>query len=366
MKVLNILIAIDYNQRAYQWIEYLIDAGHFVSVVESEDNAQWLSDFNYHLEIVSKNNIQAFSYDMYLDWNDVLPTLSIPRCIIEIFSCPRQLFKTRWQLIKDSQVLLLSEGSPTHLDTLDTMMTECFIEGIIYFTREQKPRWIKQKKQVKSNVFREWQALESGLKALSQYYQHFDAHDKFSPPFFSESTKRTFHSKKYFFSSEQLEVFVLYCLTLLNGRQNALYAYDYQVKNKIITKYIDIDVQLNHDALCQAIFHDIYAITVYPLYRYHGFKSHQSPVLISYNSKPIPFAHHRFIIQFDTESQHFSFTYPKSCYFFNNLSRLIRHFHEQWDSWKCGAIQHFYDMLYHRPIPVACNETSYLPNKTIH
>ncbi|PJD91322.1 MAG: hypothetical protein CK424_07290, partial [Legionella sp.] len=352
MKVLKVLIAVEYGQLAKRIITYLIDAGHFVSIINTNQNEDWLCFFDYNLDIVSIDDVHDSDYDLLLDWNDVLPNASIPRGVIHLIRQENSYhailsITTKKFFFWQSRVEMSFSTIHDNLDSIFEQIAESFIDSFVFFIRNEKKKPLKTVSHSNErDFFCELLLLDRQLIELSKFYDQLEAHESKFNIAVIKSSYKNFYSNKYFFSPEQLEFFTLYWQTLFNSRTDALYCYDLNINGKIITKCINLKTNFKYSQLSQLISQEVYQIANNCFYIFHKRTPLSSQILINYDRDGFEKEDYAFVLNFNSQTNTLNIKYPSSFYFLDNLEALIDNFHRKWIDFNQKNCP-LYDILYH-------------------
>ena len=142
MKVLRVLLAAPSDRLSIMLVNYLIDGGHFVDIIEHKDAARWLKVSNFNLRMISHDTIDASSYDVLIDLDDVLSPINIPRLVFELHptesSCVLRIVlwdEVHVELSRGDVPCVVEVTSHQNLDAFFEEVTELFIDAVVSLVR---------------------------------------------------------------------------------------------------------------------------------------------------------------------------------------------------------------------------------------
>lgn len=277
MKILNILISIDqFNNLSKNFIDYLIDSGNFVSVLSKDENTEWSHGYSYNLNIIKEFNFTKYDWciDLSLNSSKLWANNQIIFIILEknsdfIFATTNSLQKIIQTKTYNSDYFLSKQYNTTNMLQ---QLTELFIDTIIELQRssdddELAPMYLD----INNNLFDNFLLYLFKLEKLEKFYEENTNSDELVK--FNEKVKimtelsiNASHVKNTIDFQASLknidfQVILICFLSLLNGRQNGIYSYQYGINPKSIDKFITFTDDLSVTELKKLINNKLYDIT---------------------------------------------------------------------------------------------------------
>lgn len=294
MRTLRFLVVGSYNQFTGMLVDYLVDCGYFVDIIDDLDTKYWLNLATQNIKLVDKSGLNEKAYDYMLNVKNKKINICIPEIRVEVKVRNKRLF-VQVQLLNGDKLCELVNSEVDFdcnrvlLDALHysySQITESFIDAVIILSRTDANDLSYEKAALaQNNVLSKLIQANEQLQLLQKYYQRCDLNEsKFIFRLFDNNLRHIeFYSNEQHFSQEQLEIFTLYLLMLLNARNSALYSYDLKLGKKTLTKYIDLSADTNYTQLVKLVNSNHYKIMNNIFYINHcqaRFNIPQSPGLI--------------------------------------------------------------------------------------
>ena len=196
MRVLRILIDAVSGRFSNMLVDYLINSGHVVDVVDSEHSDSWLTAANFNLKVVAKDALDSSCYDFLIDFEGTLGSIDIPRLV---FYSPKtqQQDKFLIGIMHDDAYLELSKAyvrCNTGLNINENLRTffeevaELFVDAIVSLMRiSTSPINYQENTQICNTVFLNYVQLDRALQVLHQFYQEINVKNSIwsAPPLYS-------------------------------------------------------------------------------------------------------------------------------------------------------------------------------------
>lgn len=339
MKVLKFLVAVEHDNFFARVVDYLIDCGHFVDIIDSVAVEPWLDLATHNIKVVNLSNLIAEDYDYLLDFNHLNNCLPIPRLeySIEVYETGfnAQFFRNlscNLSLLAKRQINLMQNQLPLQqLGYIFEELTELFIDGIVFLLRENEAVSNTSNFELINNKFDELLAYKNSLTKLSDYYKQINENEEVKFKLIGLNNEHAPEYKNftanYKLGIEEFEFFAIWLLTLFNARQKSVYHYDLAIKNKVVSKYITIDPNLSYLQICELINDSIYDIVNNTFYSTHGFADFYADICLEYDvSTPTTRANSPLVFCYISEIQQLSVEYDSRLYFLDNLPEFYDYF----------------------------------------
>ena len=354
MKVLKFLIHTDYNLLSKKIIEYLIDAGHFVWVVDSDENTtqEWSRNFTHNFEIIKNEDIEESKFDYLLSFTNGGEDYTIPKIEIRFkFSVSKVIVNVLLTKGNKSSIVVRCDTKFTG-DTIDILydeITGAFIDAVVYLLRFGNDNLRFSRRSINGDDVSNLLKYEKQVDALTTYYQSIDTEDVFFVQNLGVSSKRhrrfnIMLGKEHRWEREDLEIFAIYLLALLNGRREDVYGYDCYLSRKI-SKFISIKLPDRKNDLLAQLNNKTYDLVRERFYeRVPPYKcSITNDVAIGYDNVP-PFREYLLSIVYSNKREEIVIRYTEGLDFFDEIKEHVVNFLERYSSFKLNRCN-FSDLL---------------------
>ncbi|MDQ5920528.1 MAG: hypothetical protein QG673_584 [Pseudomonadota bacterium] len=350
MRVLNFLITTKYNILLHAIVDYLIDRGHFVTVIDSE----WLTkNITLNFKLMHLEDIVLCEFDYVIDTEHLtqqnyIPTIDFSfekigkHIVIEVL-----MFKQNRIYTLSTRNIVQDVLSKENIDDLCFEFKECFIDAIINLMRNEYilERHLKNTNNKLNTSFKELLILIEEFDELQKYYQSCNQNTEnifkiiSTPDLATCGNYSSFVSASFKFNTEQLvtvqlEFLVIYLQMLLNGRKDGLYSYDFYKNDRLITKiiaaaitdtYKTLNIQINHSRynLMSSAFYSIYS----------GNQRKAQVLLVEDENFNMPEFAYGLILHYNLKSKQLSIYYSSSLYFFDQSNLILEYFSQKFNLW---------------------------------
>lgn len=386
MKVLNILVSANCNRFFRLLVDYLIDCGHNVDIIDCADSEKWLNVSDYNLKIVKTPALNTSLYDLFLELPGQNKFHNLKKLEFNLSLIEDKLFLDVGLSHKEYYADLVSEKFNFNRQNLlehellnvFNNIKEAFIDALTMILRSEFEdiNYVKRFKQP-SNILSELISLDEKLHDLAAYNQEVGwslPKFTFSSNFSKVEVVKQFNSKKYKFDQQKLELLAIYLLSLFNSRESAVYAYDLGPINKLISKNIAVDPDVDsYSTIMNSIDNHIYDITRNEFYSKNNSNTQKSDILVIYGNEAKLAPDYLLKIVYNPNVQELCINYHNKLYFFDALEDFIDYYDSQLPVWKKqGEILYKFLLIqnqdfYTRQLYAYNNTTKDYPqNKTIH
>ncbi|WP_165482867.1 non-ribosomal peptide synthetase, partial [Legionella gratiana] len=353
MKILKVLINLKINKLVQSFIDYLIDAGHFVIVNAHwvETQATWIDKYTHNFIIAREEQLEQFDVDYELHLIDAPGRLKNKSIILD-FECASDQIKlcsfiykhhAQKQIVSKQIISLYPRQDPDFLPYINRELTELFIDTIIHLSKYADSEFISVIHEQKENQFAALQAYEYERALLDNYYQSVEGDDVFLVDCFSQKGVPTRNSQCCYLpliQKEYLELFTLYLLQLFNSRKEGIYTYDLVVARNKLTKWVPCYFNDDYCSL-QSRYQDPRYDVIHNKF-YAVAPSAHSSVLVTYDEKDQE--HNAVVfIHYDSQLAQITVSYPQHLHFFAALPQIVDQFLSGLDSFIQGhmCLGHF-------------------------
>jgi len=337
-------------------VEYLIDAGHFVyvSAHDFENNQVWKLKYSHNLRIIDKNDINSQEFDYILDFDNYIIQKSAYKINFNLgfsnnkFSITSLLeYEGNTAAICAETIILetLSDSLSVNICYFVLQITELFIDSIVYLLRFSNDSLVFDNQILSNKVISDLLNCENILHDLANYYNSLKSKEKFffvqhiaefqNKPFQYSSAKLEFNNKLMTLTVNDLELFTLYILALLNSRSNEIYSYDLstsKIKNSFIvtdkvSKFIEVELLDSAECLLNKCNNNLYNITNNIFYYGTALNDYsiKPDVLLSYNGG-LANDDYLIAIYYDDLNNELNIRYRKDLCFFEEIQCHFNNF----------------------------------------
>ncbi|MFN8771058.1 MAG: amino acid adenylation domain-containing protein [Neisseriaceae bacterium] len=337
MKNLKILAMSNmYNKLLGSMVNYLVDAGHTVSVATS-DKENWLNKGS-NINIIAPDE-EAVDYDYILDINInssyVSPTIKLYTFVIP----ENPEIKIIYTLKKDGKEYILNSITAPYagnIDNLYNVIVEHFIDVIIDLMYD-----VKSSETFNSTYFNnltEIIELERQLEDLSKYYSSIEEDSIFRlSNYVRNSGDKNYYTKtiddiKLLESDSEI---LLTCLLMLfNSRKSGAYKYKLYKNSKSIIKCISTNRDDDYIKINSQITSSVYNITENIFYNSNSCKEEAEISIILdagiYENQDDSLIR----VVRDMKNHKLTITYHSELYFLNEIDGYIRYMYDKLFAWK--------------------------------
>ncbi|WP_162263058.1 non-ribosomal peptide synthetase [Legionella cincinnatiensis] len=348
MKILKVLINLKINKLVQSFIDYLIDAGHFVFVNAHwvEMQATWIDKYTHNFRVVSEDQLEQLNVNYELHLMGTSKGLKNESIILdfELTTDQINLFSfigknnAQKQVVNKQIINPYHQQDPNFLPYINRELTEVFIDTIIHLSKYGENELTPVARVPKANQFVALQTYEYELVALNQYYQSVQGNeDVFLIDAHPQKIKAARSSQCcHLPQKDYLELFTLYLLQLFNSRKDGIYTYDLLIASNKLTKFVPCyfnddycSLQSHYqDPRYEVIHNKFYAVT----------PSTHSSVLVSFDEKSQE--HDAVVsIHYDSQLAQITVSYPQHLHFFASLPQIVDQFLAGLDSFMQGRMR---------------------------
>ena len=365
MKVLRFLVNSRLNLVSQSLVNYLVDSGHVVFVYPSdiENNLKWKSKYKHNVYVLN-NNFSLQDIDCAINFNNLATISSLSEIHFNIqlidgeyfiISSLRNNNSDNITCVNSSKLNCLSNSLSNNLHYLVNEITEVFIDTVVYLLRFHEDGEIT----LNNTIFNNNSVVDvvqyiSTLEKLNDQYKLLENDENvflIKNIVTINDINLEFYERKLLLGNQKaklsridLEILVLYLLTILNSRQNGLYGYDFRfstldglVTHNKFSKFIDLNTLDSYVSLLSKCNSDLYNIA----------NSNFYPDLILQNSRISP----EISVAYDYEKvdkeyllslyynsylNELSIKYAKDLYFFNEFEKYIDSFFNNFKNFRSG------------------------------
>ncbi len=350
MKILKVLINLKINKVVQSFIDYLIDAGHYVVVNAHWVNTQatWINKYTHNFSVVTEEQLNQINvdYELYLSNNGkrlkdkcIILDFELLAEQINLFSLISQNNKQK-KIISKQIINPYSLQDPDFLVYLHQELTELLIDTIIQLSKYGEDALISVAQTQKANQFVALQSYEYELVRLHDYYQSMQSSENV---FLVDDRSRHILSLKKsqswplsFMQKNHLELFTLYLLQLFNSRKEAIYTYKWMVAPHKLLKYVPCYFNDDYRSLLNRYQNALYNVVENKFFAVAQ-SATPSSVVVSYDQK-IDDLDALILIHYDSQLEQITLSYPQELHFFSALPQIVEQFLLGLDSFIQGKI----------------------------
>lgn len=359
MKRLVFLIDSNYNSLINKIVDYLINAGHFVDIIEDEDSKKWLKNYTYNLKIVKLDKLHYSKFDYLISTAKKVNNKKIPEIIFEITQAVdhklkisvklNKATKSKWNKflsIKKEAILFRKELPDVEYDinALYENIKECFIDALLAILRQEDYplRFIKKKSN--KSLFPEALNLEQQVNQLNSHYNSFNADIdsifliKNSIEYYTNKHNNFIKIKhKLQLNKLETELLVLYLLAILNARHEAVYKYDLIDNNKCITKYVAITLETTYSEIIKQLQDSWYDLVHNPFFVGYKKLNNDTEVILSFGPSStigeVDEKKYLVKLNYNIKKQELIIYFNEKIFFFEGCIELIDYFNKNIKKW---------------------------------
>ncbi|WP_115708600.1 non-ribosomal peptide synthetase, partial [Legionella sainthelensi] len=348
MKILKVLINLKINKLVESFIDYLIDAGHFVFVNSHwvELQATWIDKYTHNFMVVSEEESEQLEVNYELHLMDDSRRLKRASIILDFELLTDQInlysfigkSNEQKQVVNKQIINPYHQQDPDFLAYINRELTEVFIDTIIHLSKYGESELIPGARNPKANQFVALQTYEYALELLNQHYQSVqDSEDVFLIDSHPQKIGTMRNSQCcHLPQRDYLELFTLYLLQLFNSRKEGIYTYDVLVGSNKLTKFVPCYFNDDYCSLQSRYQHPWYEVIHNKFYAVTP--STYSSVLVSFDKKN---RQQDAVISIDYDSQlaQITVSYPPHLHFFVSLPQIMDQFLSGIDSFVQGRMR---------------------------
>lgn len=384
MKKLKFLIKYTYNKITDKLVGYLVETGHQVDMVKTSDSEKWLSKYHYNLNIIeSQSNMKA--YDFILETRR-RKTANSPVLHINLKEKAKKTIRCSVKLHNKKDIAEIASRDFNHInrnsDDLYEEIKEVFIDATTFLARNGGESTGRPCTNIcECASFLEIIALENAEKKLHLHHKKIASgeHYKFSLKNLIEknlpyNSRKSTTLKKIVLDDIQVEFLLVFLLSLLNARREAIFSYNLLHKEKCIRKIIRIKPSMNYQKISKILSNKLYKITENNFSRISFNNYEPSEIQLSIGGKNASKkTQGSFLsINYCPAKKELKISYHSALIFFDEVKEYVSYFIKKFNSWRKNekplqSILYTEAGLYHKQIYEWNNTFSpKLEGKTVH
>ena len=363
MKIFRFLIQASNTSFVKKTVNYLADIGYKIDIllVDPINNKLWNFDNINNVNIIDKENIKINQYDYFIDF-----TLSkeskydIPTILLNLSIKNNQvsanifLKEDKGSYIFYSKEIENMELDKTNFNELEDKVSEFFIDGLIYLSRSNSHDFKKTALKLNNDIH-DFIKFENLAANLNSYYSELNLNqDVFSIENFCSLTQSVVAKKQYkinlvdktlVLSKIDIQIFLIYLLSLLNSRKNSLYEFTLNCindNNEVVSLKKSIHVNLSNS--CQELVNNlnsnkfsIFDNKFYPFFSKDFFYT-TTKINLYYDIDNNDLDHSLLSLKYNSSLNEIAIGYNPLLSFFDHFDHHLKSFYHKLNLFKQGKI----------------------------